>query len=514
MIICSGCEKNKNMKISNGKVSTSKDNNSDKRDLNDLGLLVADHVPAMLAYWDKNQICRFANNAYREWFGRSREEMVDKITMKELLGPLYEKNYPHIIAVLEGKPQVFEREIPLPGGAIRHSIANYIPDIENGEVRGFFVHVADVTTIKELEFELRASEMKFKGLLESAPDAIVIVNKEGIIQIVNAESKRMFGYSESELLGKPVEILIPENLRQKHVVHRTNYFLNPKTRPMGIDLELLAVHKNEKEFPVEISLGPMETKDGILVSAAIRDITWKVQKQKQLVQSMEIIRNQNKQLLNFAYIVSHNLKSYSNNLASILNMLSSAQSESEKDEMVGFLKNISSSFSSTVEHLNEIVEVQNKGYLERSNVKLRKYIEKVIDSLSIQIKTTGTVIYNDVDENIMINYNEAYLESILQNFLTNAIKYRNPGRRPEIKISTFLKDEIIILQIKDNGKGINLEKYGDKLFGMYKTFHGNPDAKGIGLFITKYQVEAMGGHIEVHSKEGEGTEFNIFFGNK
>lgn len=121
---------------------------------NDLGWLVADHVNAMLAYWDKDQFCRFANNTYLKWFGKTPEEMIGKITMKELLGPLYEKNLPYILKALKGETQVFEREIPLPSGEIRHTLATYHPDIADGIVRGFFVHVADVTPIKVLEKKL------------------------------------------------------------------------------------------------------------------------------------------------------------------------------------------------------------------------------------------------------------------------------------------------------------------------------------------------------------------------
>ena len=123
-------------------------------DLNHLGLLVADHISAMLAYWDKDQICRFANQAYLEWFGKNRDEMIGKMTLKELLGSLYEQNLPYIKSALAGQKQTFEREIPTPSGEKRHSIANYYPHIVKGEVQGFFVHVADVTPIKKLEEEL------------------------------------------------------------------------------------------------------------------------------------------------------------------------------------------------------------------------------------------------------------------------------------------------------------------------------------------------------------------------
>ncbi len=120
-----------------------------------IALAVVDHVGAMVAYWDKDQVCRFANQAYRGWFGREREQVVGH-TMRDLLGPeLYARNLPHIQAALRGEPQTFERSIPRPDGSgTRDSIANYIPDVHDGEVRGFFVHVSDATALKEREREL------------------------------------------------------------------------------------------------------------------------------------------------------------------------------------------------------------------------------------------------------------------------------------------------------------------------------------------------------------------------
>lgn len=128
------------------------------RNLGDLALLISDHIPAMLAYWDKDLVCRYANNAYIEWFGKTKEDMINKIRIDALLGPLYEKNLPHIKGVLLGEKQVFERQIPLPNNkGTRHTLATYIPDINNGEVLGFFVHVADVTYLKQLENKLDSS---------------------------------------------------------------------------------------------------------------------------------------------------------------------------------------------------------------------------------------------------------------------------------------------------------------------------------------------------------------------
>ncbi|HSF53621.1 MAG TPA: PAS domain-containing sensor histidine kinase [Algoriphagus sp.] len=348
-----------------------------------LGLKVEDHISAMLAYWDKNLVCRFANSAYLEWFGKTKEEMVNKITIEELLGPLYEKNLPYISGALNGEIQTFEREIPLPKGGTRHSLANYYPDIVNGEVMGFFVHVADVTPLKLMELEM---------------------------------------------------------------------------------------HKTNKK-----------------------------------------VQEQNKRLLNFSNIVSHNLKSYSNNLSSILDIYSKATTEDEKNLMFDLLQNISKGFSSTVNQLNEITKSQNLARLNPERINLNELIAKLQMTMLVQIKSSNAIVENKINKDINILANPVYMESIILNLLTNAIKYRQETKQPVIEISCTQVSDKSILKIKDNGKGINLEKHGDDLFGMYKTFHGNPDAEGIGLFITKYQIETMGGQIHVESKENVGTTFTLTF---
>jgi signal transduction histidine kinase len=195
-------------------------------------------------------------------------------------------------------------------------------------------------------------------------------------------------------------------------------------------------------------------------------------------------------------------------------LLNSATTEEEKNRLMGFLHSVSSGFSETINNLIEIVDLQTQKKIELARLNLYQYIHKCLDTLDINIKSCGASIINNVDTEITIEHNPAYLESILQNFLTNAIKYRDPERDLIIKLDSILKKEEVVLRIEDNGKGMNLKKYGDKLFGIYKTFHGNPDAKGVGLFITKYQVEELGGHIDVQSKEGIGTVFTIYFLNK
>jgi len=158
----------------------------------EMGLFVSDHVTAMLAYWDKDLVCRFVNNAYLEWFGKTKEELIDRATMKELLGPLFEKNLPYIKGVLAGKKQLFEREITLADGSIRQSLATYIPDIADGEVKGFFVHVADITYTKELEAKLLHSKQEMLRNVIEAQER----EKMSIEHILNENVSQMLVYSK------------------------------------------------------------------------------------------------------------------------------------------------------------------------------------------------------------------------------------------------------------------------------------------------------------------------------
>lgn len=158
----------------------------------EMGLRVCDHISAMIAYWDNQQICRFANNAYMEWFGRSKEEMIDRITMKELLGTLYEKNLPHIKQALAGKKQVFEREITTVDGSRRQSLATYTPDIIEGKVKGFFVHVADISYIKQLEAKLlRTKQDILRNVIETQEK-----ERMSIVHILNENVNQLLVYSK------------------------------------------------------------------------------------------------------------------------------------------------------------------------------------------------------------------------------------------------------------------------------------------------------------------------------
>ena len=348
----------------------------------DYASLVTDHVPAMLAYWDKDLVCRFANAEYKDWFGKTAEELVDKMTLAELLGPdLFEKNKPYALNALEGIAQVFEREIPIKNKGTRHAIANYIPHQVDGKVHGFFVHVTDITPIKLLEFELS--------------DSNAIVSK------------------------------------------------------------------------------------------------------------------QNQVLLNFANMVSHNLKNHANALSGLSAILFQTNYSKEQEQVLQHLKLATDNFSSTLQNLSDIVKVQNQSKVIAEVLQLGEFVQRVLNTFKYELELCGGVVENKVAVNALVYANKAYLESILINLISNAIKYRDLDRKLVIEIKSAWVENVCQIQVTDNGRGIDLNAHGDKIFGLYKTFHQHPDANGVGLYISKYQAEQMGGGITVTSTPKVGSVFTV-----
>ncbi|MGO9908655.1 MAG: PAS domain S-box protein [Solirubrobacteraceae bacterium] len=236
---------------------------------------VLDSLPAVIGYYGADLRNRLANRAYVEFFGVTPDEILGR-HISEVIGPqLHGLNRPHIEGALAGEPQLFDRTVIDRSGEPRHMQVSYVPDISDGNVRGFAVLLTDITARRIAEQALAAAEARFRGLLDAAPDAMVIIKADssGEIVLVNDQAERLFGYAREELLGKSMEVLLPERFRDRHEHHRSDYAADPHARPMGVGLELFGRRKDGSEFPIEVSLGPLRSAEGLLLSSAIRDIT-------------------------------------------------------------------------------------------------------------------------------------------------------------------------------------------------------------------------------------------------
>ncbi|MBB2148738.1 PAS domain S-box protein [Pedobacter gandavensis] len=326
---------------------------------------------------------------------------------------------------------------------------------------------------------------------------------------VSEKSKDILGYTSEEWLGSPtfwVDHIHPEDRE-----YRLHYCYSFADKLEQHDFEYRMIAKDGSVVWLRDIVNVVVAEGKVIMLRGIMiDITKNKQAERDLNHSFDLVNEQNKRLLNFSYIVSHNLRSHTSNIQSIAALIESATSNEERNEMVTLLKTVSNSLNETLLNLNKVVNIQTNINVIVEPLALSEYINRTLDVLQDQIVLKKARIINNVAESVLVNYNPAYLESIMLNFIFNAIRYSHPERPPVIEL-TCEQDGQVVLKIKDNGIGMDLEKHGAELFGMYKTFNGNADSRGVGLFISKNQIDAMGGKVTVESEFGIGTTFRIFF---
>jgi PAS domain-containing protein len=222
-------------------------------------------------------------------------------------------------------------------------------------------------------------------------------------------------------------------------------------------------------------------------------------------------KNQNKFLTNFAHTITHNLRSSSGNLSMIIGLLKEDTSTENKALFLDMMEQATNRLEDTIAQLNETVSIKFGEKKSTTKININDAIRKATENINALIGNKKAKINVTVPNDLIINGYQSYFESIFQNFLTNSLKYAREGVAPIINIKAEAKEDSVTIQVSDNGMGIDLEKHGDQIFEMYKTFHGNKDAKGIGLFLTKEQIEAMGGTISLESTPGKGTTFIVKF---
>ena len=230
---------------------------------------------------------------------------------------------------------------------------------------------------------------------------------------------------------------------------------------------------------------------------------------------LKITEEQNKSLLNFAHIVSHNLRSHASNMSTLTGLLLRDEICSEQQhKLLNMVKDTSENLDETIIQLNEVVKIKETHGKKMVMVKVISCFKDVMQSINGLVEESDVEVRYNIPDELLVYAVKPYLTSIFLNLLTNSIKYAKKDRKPVITIRSEVSAEHTVLFFKDNGVGIDLDRYGAKLFGMYKTFHGNKDAKGIGLFMTKNQMDAMDGKIDVVSQLDKGTEFKLIFKNK
>lgn len=350
----------------------------------------------------------------------------------------------------------------------------------------------------------------FEKIFNNTYDGIAILTLDGDWIKVNDSICDLFGYTRIELFNMKIENII---FREDLGMHQTKYERLMQGNISRYRVRQRYFHKDGSVIWVLISVSLLNNQDGSpgQMIWQFSDVTSRKLNQDKLKLMLRVVREQNDRLTTFAEIVTHNLRSHSGNLATLKGFLEEENPQLKGNESFVLLVNAIENLEETVSHLTEVAKIKQVDENEIKVLNLYDYVEKSIYSVAAFAKRTKTSILNNIDDELVIKGIPAYLDSIILNFLTNAIKYRSENRLPEIKLSAVKENGYVVFKVADNGKGIDLEKYGKKLFQMYKTFHYNKDAIGIGLFITKNHIESLGGKVEVESKVDVGTEFSVFF---
>jgi PAS domain S-box-containing protein len=370
--------------------------------------------------------------------------------------------------------------------------------------------VEDVTERKLAEEAIFNSQQKIESLINTVDGIVWECNAKTLeFTFISKKVETILGYTSEEWINTP-------DFWVNHIYHKDKdstlkYCAEHTALNLNHDFEYRMIAKDgsivwlRDIVNVIVENGEAKNLRGIMI-----DVTKNKEIEKDLNNSFNLVSEQNKRLLNFSYIVSHNLRSHTSNISSIVDLIENSDSEEEKEEMIQLLKSVSDSLNETMLNLNEVVNIQTNVDIVTEKLNLKQYIDNTLTILSDQIQLKGVKVISSIEKDIEIIYNPAYLESVLYNLISNAIRYSHPEKHPIIHIDSYKEGKKTILKVSDNGIGIDLHKNGHKIFGMYKKFSTHKDSKGIGLFITKNQIDAMGGSITVESEPNLGTTFKVY----
>jgi PAS domain S-box-containing protein len=386
---------------------------------------------------------------------------------------------------------------------------------ENGRAIRMIGAIQDITKQKEEEQRLKLLET----VITQSRDSILITEADSHdgkiprIVYVNPSFSRMSGYQSEEVVGKSPNIFKGPNSDSSELQKLIKAIKNKEE----CLIETISYTKSKEEYWVRHSMIPIFNAENVVSHwiSIQRDITEEKKLEKEKEHLIRELTQNNKDLKQFSYITSHNLRSPLSNLTGLLNLIEDIPIENEelKEILNGFNKS-THLLNETINDLVKVIIIKDNPSIQKEEVLLNEVFENVFNQLNFQIELHKPIIKLKFEKVTVLNINKAYIESILLNLLTNSIKYRSEDRKLKITISADQIDDNIILTFNDNGIGIDLERNRDKVFGLYQRFHNYPDSKGLGLYLVKSQVETMGGTISIDSEVNKGTSFTLIFKNK
>lgn len=447
----------------------------------------------------------WVNEAFTKMAGYGLQEIQGKIPGKFLQGAQTDLNEISIIGAQLKKKQKVESTLINYTKAGRPYTVNLqiFPVFNEQGLHTHFISIQrDVTALEENRLKIEAQRARLSAIINTIPDQLIIFNQNGIIEEFYTTDPKDKELGVEKLAGSKITEVVDKD-RSTVIVQAIEKALK------GDEIETVEIKSSRNDKPRDLELR-MSRLDSNKVLTLVRDITNRKEQELATQKALEIVSEQNKRLLNFSYIVSHNIRSHSSNISGIAQILADNPEEETRALFIEGLIKSSKNLDSTLRHLNELLNIQSRINIHKESVSLIQAVTQTLESLVVDLNANNIRIVNEIPDGFKFITDRAYLDSIVLNLISNAVKYRDPEKQSVITICAGKRNQVPYFSVEDNGKGIDMNKFGAKIFGMFKTFHGNKDARGIGLFITRNQIESLGGAIEVDSEPGRGTRFTVF----
>lgn len=488
------------------------------RDSEERFRLLAANIPGTiyLCRNDERQSAIFLNENVKQLTGYTADEFVSgAITLASLF---HEDDKPGVLAkmdkALQNKTSFnIQYRIHHRSGEIRWVDETGIGVYDaQGELQMIEGYLSDVTERVISEEEAKRIADENERIFNHSLGLSVVANFDGYFIRINPAWENLLGWTIREITSKKfMEFVHPDDVQKTKDAFEFILSGNQLTT-----FENRYLCKNGTYRWLLWTSAPDKNR-GIVYASAV-DITDRKKSEDDLLLSKKNVEvaaleleEQNRQLDEFAHIISHNLRSPVGNIRALINFIDDKSTMDDYRVIFEKISKVANNLNETMNELMETLKVKKNTEIERAEIRFKDILDKVVQSLEGELIQHGATVTFDFNQAPKLNYSKTYLESIFQNLLSNAVKYRSPERKPEIHVSTALVDGRVQLRFRDNGLGIDLAKYGDKLFGLHKTFHENKEARGVGLFLTKTQIEALGGSITAESEIGVGTVFIIQF---
>jgi len=467
------------------------------------------------------------NKSLSQIIGYPKNELA-KLTFADITHPEdLEKDYSLLNQLINGEIESYQMEkryFHKKGHIIWVLLSVSMVKNSMGSPSHFVSQINNITERKHAQFQLQESISRLQGIQDASTQVSIIeTDLNGVIKSFNRGAENLLGYTASEMIDKET----PEIIHLKSEVNARGIELSEAYNMdiQGIQTllyqakkglyetrEWTYIRKDGSTFPVQLTVTAIKDSNNEIKGylGIATDVSNLKRVEEEVKSLLDVTQEQNDRLLNFAHIVSHNLRSHSGNLSMLTELMKMEVPEATQNPFFPLLTEASENLKETIQHLNEVVAMSTKTNDNLLSLNLLEFIKKAQTNLHASILESRTQIEINVPSSIFVTAIPAYLESIFLNLMSNAVKYRSPDRPNRITIDTEIEESFVVVKFTDNGMGMDMKLHGRKLFGMYKTFHGNEDARGIGLFITKNQIEAMNGKVEVESELNKGTTFKVY----